>query len=105
MKASINSSFISFELTTEEEIEAFKYSDAQIAGIQNYIAAAAEELVQALVTNDRNSLEEQVRLAYTKGQIDILKTLLARSDAIADELAYKQAQEELNSQNQFPANN
>lgn len=105
MKARIESSFISFELTTDEEREAFKYNDNQVAGIQNYIAAAAEELVQALITNDRNSLEEQVRLAYTKGQIDILKTLLARSDAIAEEIAFVEAQAELNSQNQFPANN
>lgn len=93
MIANIRSSYIAFELNEEEEREAYKFNDCQIAGIQNYIAAAAEELLQALLTNDINSLEEQVRLAYTKGQIDILKTLLGRADAIAeDELAKAEAE-------------
>lgn len=96
MKADILSSFIKFELSPEEEKLAFKYTDEQVAGIQNYIADAAEELVEHLVTSDRNSLEEQVKLGYTKGQIDILKTLLARSEAIAAEEAYRLAQEEQN---------
>lgn len=102
MKANIKSSFVAFELTADEEREAYKYNDYQIAGIQNLIADAAEELVQTLVINDRNSLEEQVRLAYTKGQIDILKSLLGRADVIAEELAAKEEAQFQNPQQQFP---
>ena len=98
MKADILSSFIKFELSPEEEKIAFKYSDEQIAGIQNYIADAAEDLVENLITKDRNTLEEQVKLAYTKGQIDILKVLLARSEAIAAQEEYELAQQEQNPQ-------
>jgi hypothetical protein len=96
MIASLNSSFISFELTPEEEREGYKFNDNQIAVIQNLIAACAEDLVKVLITSDRNSLEEQVKLAYTKGQIDGYKCLLARSESMAEEAA---AAEELARQN------
>lgn len=99
MIADVKSSFIAFTLTTEEEREAYLYNDFQIAGIQNMIAAAAEELVQMLITNDRNSLEEQVRLAYTKGQIDQLKCLLARSDVLREEAEAKAEADRFNPQN------
>ncbi|HXQ39332.1 MAG TPA: hypothetical protein VN843_35355 [Anaerolineales bacterium] len=103
MIANIKSSFIAFELNTDEEREAYRYNDLQIAGIQNLIAAGAEELVQALITNDRNSLEEQVKLAYTKGQIDILKNLLGRADVAAEEAERKAELERLqNPSNNFP---
>lgn len=98
MIADIKSSFIAFQLTPEEEREAYKYNDAQIAGIQNLISAAAEDLVQTLITNDRNTLEEQVKLAYTKGQIDILKNILGRADVIAEDIARAEELERLKSQ-------
>lgn len=85
MIADIKSSFIAFQLTPEEERQAFKFNDLQVAAIQNLIASNAEDLVNVLLTNDRNSLEEQVKLAHTKGQIEILKYLLARSEVLAEE--------------------
>jgi hypothetical protein len=92
MKAAKLSSFHCFELTTEEEIQAYTYNDCQVAGIQNLIAAAAEEIVSVALEADQLSLEAQKKLAYTKGQIDILKTLLARADVIAETLAAAQDQ-------------
>lgn len=91
MKASILSSFVAFDLTPEEEKAAFTYNDCQIAGIQNLIAAAAEDIVRISLEVDELSLEEQKKLAYTRGQIGILKTLLARADVLAEE--HKEAQE------------
>ena len=98
MIADIKSSFISFDLTPEEEREGYKFNDCQVAVIQNLLAACAEDLVKVLLTNDRNSLEEQVKLAYTKGQIDGYKCLLARSESMAEELAAAEEQARQNSQ-------
>ena len=90
MIASIQSSFIAFVLTSEEEVQAYEYTDLQIAGIQNLISAAAEEILRETLTEDQLSLEAQKKLAYTKGQIDILKCLLARADVVRDSLQNKQ---------------
>lgn len=79
------SSFIAYELTPEEEIQAFTYSDMQTAGIQNLISAAAEEIVSVALTEDQLSLESQKKLAYTKGQIEILKLILARADILREQ--------------------
>lgn len=84
MIANLKSSFISFELTPEEEREGCRFNDNQVAVIQNLIASNAEDLVNLLITSDRSSLEEQVKLAHTKGQIEILKFLLARSEVLAE---------------------
>lgn len=85
MKASILSSFISFELTPEEEIAAFSFNDCQVAGIQNQVAAKAEELVQMHLEIDQQSLDGQKKLAYTKGYIEAMKYLLAMSDVLAEQ--------------------
>jgi lipopolysaccharide export system protein LptA len=90
MKPSKMSSFIAFDLLPEEELQAFTYNDLQVAGIQNLISAAAEEIVSVALEADQLSLDAQKKLAYTKGQIDILKTLLARADVVAETLAQEQ---------------
>lgn len=85
MKASIMSSFIAFDLTPEEELQAFTYNDCQLAGIQNQLASCAEDLIRVVLETDELSLEGAKKMAYTKGQIDILKYLLARGDAIKEQ--------------------
>lgn len=103
MKACVMSSFVAFELTPEEENAAYSYNDCQVAGIQNMIAAAAEDIVRISLSVDELSLEEQKKLAYTRGQIAILKTLLARSDVLAEQ--FKEAQEaELHKHSNSPDN-
>jgi len=86
MQADILSSFIAFKLTPEEEVQAYNYNDLQLAGIQNLVAAAAEEILQVTLEVNQLDLDAQKKLAYTKGQLDILKTLLARSDVIKEQL-------------------
>lgn len=80
MKANILSSFVSFELTGEEEAAAYEYNDCQIAGIQNLIAGYAEELIKVVLETDEFSLDGAKKLAYTKGSIDALKYLLSAAD-------------------------
>ena len=84
MRVDIKSSFVAFELTMAEEVEAYTYNDSQIAGIQNLIASAAEDIIRISLTSDELSLEAQKKLSYTRGQIDVLKLLLARADVIRE---------------------
>ena len=99
MKASILSSFLAFELTPEEELQAFDYNDLQVAGIQNMIAASAEDILKTTLEVDQLSLDAQKKLAYTRGQMDILKYLLARADALVEERKQAQFNEQANSNN------
>lgn len=82
MKANILSSFVSFELTPEEELAAFAYNDCQIAGIQNYLASHAEDLLKVTLEVDELSLDDIKKRAYTKGCIDTAKHFLAMADTI-----------------------
>jgi hypothetical protein len=91
MKVAMLSSFISFELDPGEELLAYEYTDLQVAGLQNELATSAEQLITAVMETDELSLEGAKKLAYTKGQIDILKYLLARADAIREQRAEEQA--------------
>lgn len=99
MKASILSSFLAFELTPEEELQAFDYNDLQVAGIQNMIAASAEDILKTTLEVDQLSLDAQKKLSYTRGQMDILKYLLARADALVEERKQAQFNEQANSNN------
>lgn len=87
MRADLQSSFLAFELSTEEELLAYSYTDVQVAGIQNLIAAAAEDILRITLDTDQLSLEAQKKLAYTKGQMDILKCILARADVLREQKA------------------
>lgn len=94
MKASILSSFISFELTQEEETAAYTFNDCQIAGIQNMIAAYAEDILRVSVDMDELSVEAQKKLAYTKGNIASLKFLLDRADVLAEARKEEESQQQ-----------
>lgn len=100
MIASIMSSFISFDLNKEEELLAYSFNDCQIAGIQNLLSSAAEEIIKVVMETDELSLEGAKKLAYTKGQIDILKYLLAMADSIKE-----QRKEEADAAANNPSNN
>ena len=78
------SSFISFDLNAEEELLAYEFSDVQIAGIQNLLAAAAEDLIKVALEAADLSLEGAKKLAYTKGQVDSLRHLLVMADVIKE---------------------
>lgn len=98
MKLAALSSFVSYDLIDSEELLAFEYNDLQIAGLQNELASCAEQLITVVMETDDLSLDGAKKLAYTKGQIDILKYLLSRGEAIK-----LQRQEEQDAQdNNFP---
>lgn len=98
MKADIMSSFLSFELTPEEELAAYEFNDCQMAGIQNQLAGYAEDLLKVVHETDDLSLVGAKKLAYTKGAIDALKHLLAMADTIKEQRAEKQAEKDKDQQ-------
>lgn len=100
MKLLATSSFVAFELTPEEEIEAFTFNELNKAAIQNLISDAAEELLQIRLDGKLDSPEEREKAAFTSGQIEILKFLLANSTALKEELAAARAQEQNSNQTQ-----
>lgn len=75
------SSFICYELDPTEEAHAYTYTHLQIAGIQNQIAAAAEEMLRTPLDLDETSIEAIKKRSYLKGQIVALKHLLALHDS------------------------
>lgn len=76
MIPSVESSFIAYELDGNEQLQAYTYSVAQRAGIQNLIAAAAEEALAIQLSQDELTVEAIKRRSYLQGQIDILQHLL-----------------------------
>jgi hypothetical protein len=80
MELSALSSFIAYNLTEVEHRSAYTYNEAQIVGIQNQIAAAAEEFMRINLDEDDTSLTAVKRKAYLKGQIAALKYLLSLHD-------------------------
>jgi hypothetical protein len=80
MKASTLSSFVAYDLTPVEEKSAYTYNEAQLAGIQNVLAGAAEELVKAPLDEDDTSVPGIKRRAYLQGQISAMKYLLSLHD-------------------------
>lgn len=75
------SSFVSYDLTEVEQRSAYTYNEAQLAGIQNQLAAAAEELLRAPVEVDDTSIEGIKKRAYLQGQIALAKFLLELHDS------------------------
>lgn len=84
MKYAELSSFISYDLDSTEQVAAYTYSELQRAGIQNMIAAAAEEFVRLGVDITDMDIESSRRRAYLKGQIEFGKYLLSMHDTMSD---------------------
>lgn len=82
MKLATLSSFVSYELIDSEELLAYEYNELQLAGLQNELATCAEQLITVAMEAADLSLEGAKKLAYTKGQIDLLKYLISRSDVL-----------------------
>lgn len=80
MKISALSSFVAYDLTAIEERSAYTYNEAQLAGIQNVLAGAAEELLKVPLEEDDTSVPGIKRRAYLQGQISALKYLLSLHD-------------------------
>lgn len=80
MNISKFSSFTAYELTPQEERAAFTYNDAQLAGIQNTLSAAAEELIKIPLGEDDMTIQAIKRRSYLQGQIEVLRYLLVTHD-------------------------
>lgn len=76
------SSFVSFELTPVEHISAYTYNEAQLAGIQNQLAAAAEDFLKLSLSEDDTSISSIKKRAYTQGMINAYKYLLSMHDSV-----------------------
>lgn len=80
MTPSTDSSFLAFELEPHEMAAAYTFSPLQAVGIQNLIAAAAEEVLAIQLDADETSIPMLKRRAYLQGQVAILKHLLKLHD-------------------------
>lgn len=87
------SSFASFELTAQQELEGFTFNELNIAVIQNLISDAAEELLEIRLDGKLRTVEEETKLAFTSGQISILKFLLTNAQVLKETIAHQQAQQ------------
>lgn len=77
MIPSTASAFISYELEPLELQSAYTFSAVQLAGIQNLIAQAAEEVLQIPLDVIDTSIPDIKKRAYLQGQIYILRHLLS----------------------------
>lgn len=82
MKVSTLSSFTAYDLTPIEERSAYTYNDAQLAGIQNVLSSAAEELVKIPLSEDDSTIPAIKRRSYLQGQVEALKYLLSLHDSL-----------------------
>lgn len=83
MKPSLKSSFIAYELEEKEQLAAYNFTSLQLAGIQNLLAAAAEEIINPPLDMDDESLPAIKKRAYLQGQVAILKHLLEMHEAFS----------------------
>lgn len=77
MIPSTDSAFVTYNFEPLELSAAYTYSDLQLAGIQNQIASAAEEVLKIPLDVDDSEVVHAKRRAYMQGQIDALKHLLS----------------------------
>ena len=92
MRISKQSAFTAYELTEEEMLQGYSFSEANQAVIQNLISANAEELLIVRLDGKMQSEEERVKAAFTSGQIAILRYLLSTGEELYE--AERQAKKE-----------
>lgn len=92
MRISKQSAFTAYELTEEEILQGYNFSEANQAVIQNLISANAEELLIVRLDGKMQSEEERVKAAFTSGQIAILRYLLSTGEELKE--AERQAKKE-----------
>lgn len=102
IKKAQESSFFSFQLTPEQEVEGYTFNELNMAVIQNLISASAEDIIRIRLDGKMLTQEEEVKLATEAGKIEILKYLLAASNILKEELEANKVNETPNFQNQIP---
>ena len=92
MKVASNSIFTKYELTEDEVLNAHIYTDLQVAGIQNLLADAAEDLVNIPLDVDDSSVDGKNKRAFTQGMVQAYKYLLETHQANKEMLTAIQTQ-------------
>lgn len=82
MRISKLSAFTAYELSEEEMLQGYDFTEANRAVIQNLISANAEELLIVRLDGKMQSEEERVKAAFTSGQIAILRYLLSTGEEL-----------------------
>ncbi len=104
MNISTKSSFTAYELTPVEETSGYTFNEANKAVIQNLLSAAAEDFLAVGLQGDGKelilSMDEKLRVAELRGQINILKFLLQAADTVKQEI--EAMQDKLNNPQQDP---
>lgn len=104
MQISRVSSFTAYELTPQEEQSGYNFNEANRAVIQNLLSAAAEDFLAVGLKGEGNelilSMDEKLRVAELRGQVNILKYLLEAADTIKQEV--EAAQDRKNNPPQEP---
>lgn len=78
-------SFARVDLTPEEERQAYSFTQLQLAGIQNLISEAAEDLLRQPLDEDDITIPSIKRRAFLRGQIAVLRHLQALHDNLNSE--------------------
>lgn len=90
MKISNESSFTAYILDPIEELAGYTFNEANKAVIQNLISAAAEDFLAVGLDADGTelvmSLDEKLRLANLRGQVQILRHLLVTAEVKREEM-------------------
>ena len=102
MYISADSSFIKFDLEKAEELAGYDFHAANRAIIQNHIAEFAEDFISLSFRGAGSeltlTLDERLKIEYTRGAIAALKHLLSSADSMREEIqaeALKQQQRDL----------
>lgn len=82
MIPSTTSSFISYELTEEEQKIGSSFNAEQQAVIQNLLASYAEEYMTLAINIEDVTIDAANRRAYNKGAIAALKYLLENNSSV-----------------------
>lgn len=87
MQIDQNSPFLSYELTAQEEIAAYTYTELQLIGIKNQIALAAQDVLNPPLNIDDTDITEIKKKAMLRGEIEALTQLLNKHAAIQFQLS------------------
>lgn len=88
MSVLIPNDFASYSLTDDESIEGSTFTITQKQVLQNYLSEFSMEKLAIEFDPDDPKKFMQAE-SYKRGQIDVLKYLLATSDATEEEVRYR----------------
>jgi hypothetical protein len=79
----IETTFTSWKLTEEEQLQANQLTDLQIKSLQTKQAQIAEEKLNEIF-NPNNTADYGIQTSYKQGQLDLIRWLLDLSEAATE---------------------